>query len=63
MTFEPGQTVGIKTGLQSVSGPWVGATGTVVRSVVLWRDQTDYIVNVAGEELLYPFYLLTEVDS
>lgn len=58
-----GQRVGILIGVQSVSGPHVGATGIVVRTIYPWGSR-EYVVrdNVTGEELVYPPYLLAEVE-
>jgi hypothetical protein len=58
--FSPGQTVGIVVGVQT-GHPHIGKTGTFVREVSLWRDTTDYVVNVDGEELVYSTYLIREV--
>lgn len=55
-----GTRVGILTGVQSVSGPWVHAYGTVVRHVEFWRGTVEYIVRTDdGAELSYRGFLLT----
>ena len=60
--FPDGARVGILAGLQSVNGPHIGATGTVVRSQEVWRGTLDYWVRTDdGEVLTYPRHLLTSV--
>lgn len=62
-TFNVGQEVGIVRGIQAVGGPRVYTTGIVVRTVEPWGT-TEYVVKAEdGSELLYPAYLLRELDE
>lgn len=57
--FPIGARVGIVTGVQSVSGPWVYTYGTVTGHVEYWHGVTEYVVDVDGEGFLtFREYLL-----
>ena len=64
-SFTPGQRVGIVTGLQSVSGPWVNRYGTVVGPFNGWQGSDDYVVREddGTEDMVFAGYLLRPLDD
>ena len=47
--FAVGDRVGILTGHQSVSGPWVGSVGTVTGIRAFWNGKPSFLVRADGE--------------